>query len=674
MSCGGAMTTFRLLDAIVGWERGRGPHDSQWLTGFHDPAGVTLAPLHAGEFGGISPWLPPPWLAPGCGRCEWFLAASDGPGKPPRRGRLLRLSDCACAWEPVWPDDCTPLPSADITAVASDGRRLAVADRSSGTILLFADGGDRVVARITCAEVTAMAFAPGRMLLAAVRHTPHLLRFDVAGAPLEAFLPALPDGVEAARLGIGRDGTVWVASPGVVCGTYKLWHAREGDAAFLAGTLAELAASMAQSALVDDAANGFCISRTDTDGSTISCCYGRGGEPLPPGGVVPASPAYQAQGQLLTAAIDSGIPRCVWHRVRIEADIPVGTSVSVAVSTADEPGTDAGGTSAAPWARFPAGVPHAVDWQECAAGALDFLIQQPPGRYLYVRLRLQSTNQTATPHVRRLRIDFPRVTSLDQLPAIYRGNADAADFTERFLALFDASIADLDAAIDRAPALLDAGGVPDDVLPWLGSFLGLALDPAWSPARSRAILQAIPQLYRQRGTLAGLKLAFRLVFDLEPAIEELAPARPWAALGRQSRTGSFRLFGRDRSRAIIGRSTIGATTIKSYGDPAADPFDAVAHRFQVLVPPVAGRSTLSLPRVQALVDSQKPAHTVASVRMGGGGFLVGTAAAVGIDTAFTPLPVPILGRAGNIRLNRMSVLRHRRGARLPTVWPSACNL
>jgi hypothetical protein len=38
--------------------------------------------------------------------------------------------------------------------------------------------------------------------------------------------------------------------------------------------------------------------------------------------------------------------------------------------------------------------------------------------------------------------------------------------------------------------------------------------------------------------------------------------------------------------------------------------------------------------------------------------------AVGIDTAFGPLPAPVLGAAGNVRLGRASVLRAgRRGPR-----------
>jgi phage tail-like protein len=596
MSCGGATATFRLLDHLVGWELAPGATGAQGLVGFDDPDGVTLAPLDPGRVGSVSPWLPPPWLAPGCGPCAWFLAAPAGGTTV--GSVLLQLDACACAWQPVWAAGCTPLPHAEISALAGDGRRLAIADYASGTILLFTDGGDRQLARIACADVVAMTFAPRRVLLVATQGSRQLRRFDLAGTPLESFEPAIPaDATAGMRLGVGRDGAVWLAMP-ASDGTYAVWRAQPGDPGFTTQSLADLAAARPATRLLSDADNGFCITRNKADGEPVSCCYGRDGKPLADGtAIVSATPRYQTQGQLLTGALDSGVPRCVWHRVRVDADVPVGTQLSIAVATADLANPPSQGQpDAAPWNQFPAGVPHPLDWQAAPSGASDFLIRQPPGRFLHLRLRLRSTDGgITTPRVRRLRIEFPRVTSLESLPAIYRDNPEAADFTERFLALFDASIADLDTAIARAPALLDSGGVPDDVLPWLAAFLGVALDPAWEAARSRAILQAVPELYRRRGTLAGLKLAFKLVFDVEPAIEEMALQRAWAALGPGSqlgaRLGTVRLFGRSRARAIVGQSALGATTLKSYGNPAADPLDATAYRFRVLVPPRDCRSS-----------------------------------------------------------------------------------
>ena len=40
-------------------------------------------------------------------------------------------------------------------------------------------------------------------------------------------------------------------------------------------------------------------------------------------------------GQLLTEPLDSGLPGCRWHRLRVDAEVPAGTSVAVAVATTD---------------------------------------------------------------------------------------------------------------------------------------------------------------------------------------------------------------------------------------------------------------------------------------------------------------------------------------------------
>jgi phage tail-like protein len=329
--------------------------------------------------------------------------------------------------------------------------------------------------------------------------------------------------------------------------------------------------------------------------------------------------------------------------VRIDADLPLGTSIAVTATSSEEKETDP--------SRM-----HPSDAQE-EAGAVDFLLRQPPGRFLFLRLCLLGNGQ-ATPVVRRVRLDFPRVTSLELLPAVYREDPRAEDFTERFLSLFDASVEDLDALIARFPALLDGQGVDERVLPWLGGFLDVAFEPSWPVDRRRAILAAVPELYRLRGTSAGIALAVERVFGVRPAIQELGRERLYAGVGRGGRLGSVRLFGRARSRFRVGSSALGAVPLVSFGNPADDPLRDGAHRFRVLMPPGTASTAEARARLERLVESQKPAHTLVTVHVGGRGFILGVApVAVGIDTAFGPLPAPVLGAKGNVRLGRASVLR-----------------
>jgi phage tail-like protein len=268
-----------------------------------------------------------------------------------------------------------------------------------------------------------------------------------------------------------------------------------------------------------------------------------------------------------------------------------------------------------------------------------------------------------------VRIDFPRATSLDHLPDIYRETPKAEDFTQRFLALFDSAIADIDSVIQRYPALLDPSGVPSQLLPWLAGFFDIGLDATWSDEKRRCILTNAPKLYQLRGTAAGLQLAVKLIFGVDLSIEELSSAGPWgsvassacgceapASLGRPARLGSVRLFGQTRSRFYLDRSPLGAAPLRSYGNPDQDPFTAGSYRFRVLVPPLTDGSPEQIQRLSNLIESQSPAHTVASIRVGGTGFLIGQWSAVGVDTAFVAVAAPVLGASGNIRLNRMSVL------------------
>jgi phage tail-like protein len=409
-------------------------------------------------------------------------------------------------------------------------------------------------------------------------------------------------------------------------------------------------------------------------GAPSSRCFDRAGCPLPEGAIAAPRASRVPRGQLLTVAIDSGVPRCVWHRARIDADVPPGTNVELSIATGESPAPL--GTQTRPpiasgdWVGFAAGAPHPDDWQVGPAGATDFLVQQPPGRWAFLRLRL-SGDGTATPTVRRIRLDLPRATSAELLPAVYHEPPEAEDFTARFVSLFDATIADVDAAIAELPALLDVAHVPDDALPWLAGFLDVVLDPAWDPARRRALLAAAPDLYRRRGTLGGLADTIAIVTGTAPAIEELANGRAFDAVGR-ARLGGVRLFGRARARFAVGASALGQAPISSYGDPTLDALTALAYRIRVAVPGTSAvASARGRAQLERLVERQKPAHVVASVRVGGGALQVGVAA-VGVDTAFGRLPPPVLGAAGNVRLSRASALAAgSRGAARFTVGDAA---
>ncbi|WOI61120.1 phage tail protein [Streptomyces fradiae] len=700
MTCGPHPATFRLLDGYVGWDEtpaGTEP-GTGGVTGFDDPDGIRLA--HAGDPEGparsrLLPWFPDPRLAPGCGTRPWYLLV-------PEERLLLRSGPCGGAFAPVWPPPCDPDEPRAPVSVAARGRLLAVVD--ADRVLVWDGGGARLTGVVRAPGARLAAFGGGGEVLVACRGGTDLRRYDTTGG----FRGVLRTGVRGDVLGLrtGPGRTVWLLTGD---GGRLRVHRGGYGTPFREATPEELAGALRPSALTAADEDGFCRREDTPDGPVTRCHTWRG---LPR--ATPPRPAgtHLTDGSYVTALVDSGISRCRWHRVRVDADVPPGTSVSVALVVTED-------------GRY-----EDADWQTAAPGAADFLVDQPPGRYLRLRLRLTGDG-AATPVVRRVRLDFPRSTSADLLPPAFRQDPAADDFTERFLSLFDAALAELDRVVERYPALLDADGVPDRVLPWLAGLMGLSFESGWDARTRRALLAAAPELYRRRGTPWALTEAVRIVFGAVPVVEERTRERRWAWLragagagpagavlpagtvasgppaapsaapaappasdggcGREAEgrgrpdpaarpeaaarpgpaagLGAVRLFGRSASRFRVGGSALGAAPLRAFGDPDDDPLTAHAHRFRVLLP--AGAADPAA--LRRLVERQAPAHTAGSVRTGAAGFVVGSRSVVGVDTAFVPLPPPVLGGADTPRLGHDAVLRPGpAGARRGVGAPFAC--
>jgi phage tail-like protein len=711
MSCAAGRPTFRLLNSLVGWNDvrycaksggwvdivppGKLAPEPEGVTPFSDPGGIRLelasGTSKAGVFdlATILGAFPPVRLAPGCGPGSWLLLT---PG-----GLVLRRNPCTGRWlplpfsrfddrgrgpsvqhfgvrdyarakgSPLSPgsqgEECgTAVTEAENlqAALATSVDRLAIVTPEGVQIWTIA--GETQVADIPMKGAAAVAFCPyGALLVAGSDGHGNILlqRFGLDGNPLDpeplptkiagpiqglAVTPTADVG-ETIWLVTGSDPTTRMLSNGPIGGSFNG-----------VGADALTNAAFPATGLVAESQYGFALQETDADGASVTSYVSWDGCTIPSSCVpLPAPPRRKVSGSITSGWIDSGISRCIWHRVRVDADMPSGTGIEVTVVTTDFDPVTSGVEP-----------PSLDDGQTGPAGAIDLLVQQPAGQFLQLKLNLTSDG-TTTPVVRSVRIDFPRRTSLDWLPAVYRENPESEDFTERFLANFDASIGDVDAAITRFPALLEPGSVPSVVLPWLGSFLGVVFDPTWSVTLQQNILKVLPQLYAQRGTIAGLTAAIKVVFGIEPAIQELASQRSWGALGDSSKAGadapvqpnailgSVRLFGKARTRFRLGHSALGVAPMHAYGNPDLDPLNAEAYRFEVQIPRASWKAA-DRARLGALIDSQKPAHTLVTVRHGGEGFVVGVWSSVGIDTAFTALPPPVLGAAGTVRLRRTSVV------------------
>jgi phage tail-like protein len=376
---------------------------------------------------------------------------------------------------------------------------------------------------------------------------------------------------------------------------------------------------------------------------------------------------YRASsGYVDTYRLDSQNYRQQWGRLFIEACIPPGTKVEVGCATADDlprpdemlgAGTGADGSPGPPPLEF---APQSSDsllnqvnplhrretgreltWTPLARDdrfeVYEAPVTAPPGRYLWLRLRLTGT-ATLTPQIRAVRVECDGHDLLQRLPRTYRDDAVAASFLWRYLAMVDGLLSEMDYRSQQRDLLLDPYGAPVELLPWLASLIGLTLDNRWPEAARRTVLAEAICLFRRRGTVPGLTRLLEIFLGSPVAIIETFQLR--------GRGGAF-VGGADDepgpASAVVGTSLRVGGDVSPAGDRLTtqappDAFFTHAHRFSVLIPVDLDPATLAV--VQDLLDASRPAHTVVEICAGHGmrvgvGLYLAVSTAVGRSSSFT---------------------------------------
>ncbi|MBL8165362.1 MAG: hypothetical protein JNJ61_25490 [Anaerolineae bacterium] len=254
---------------------------------------------------------------------------------------------------------------------------------------------------------------------------------------------------------------------------------------------------------------------------------------------------FHQEAQLITPPIfedvdgqnfDSRIAGCVWHRLLLDADIPVGTQVRVRARASDNadllpvtawvqqphPYLRSAGAEI-PFYEHPALRRVRVTEEKSTdtdprkrLGTWELLFQEVQGRYLQLEITLAGTGRS-TPELYALRAWFPRFSYSERyLPPIYNEQPVPASFLERWLANFEGLYTNLEDMIEHLPRLLDPRSAPPDTLDWLGSWMGLVLDPLWTEQQRRMFIRYAHRLYQQRGTLRGLLTVLWLYLEKKP--------------------------------------------------------------------------------------------------------------------------------------------------------------
>lgn len=293
---------------------------------------------------------------------------------------------------------------------------------------------------------------------------------------------------------------------------------------------------------------------------------------------------------------DAGEPDTIWHRIMLDANIPPETSVEIWSRAANEEAD----LTRLPWQREPAPylrgdgseLPFLRGKEPCAgvpklktgAGTWELLFQRARGRYLQLKIRLKGDERT-TPRLRALRAYYPRFSYLtNYLPSVYREDQQSASFLDRFLANVEGMYTTLEDKIAAMQILFDVRSAPAEVLDWLASWFGVALDPSWDEARRRMFIAHAMEFFQYRGTIRGLTMALHL------ALDECANENIFTACCTANQREPIRIVERYLTRTLPG---------VIFGDPS----QATGPRAGVLTPswqPQQGRANLNQRYAEAI--------------------------------------------------------------------------
>ncbi len=166
---------------------------------------------------------------------------------------------------------------------------------------------------------------------------------------------------------------------------------------------------------------------------------------------------------------------------------------------------------------------------------------------------------------------------LRYMPALYESD----ELMGRFLMLFESFWGPIDGHSEQIWPSFDPGTTPADLLPWLATWLDLALNERWPEAKRRKLLQAAIRLYRQRGTHHGLQEYLEIYTGARAQIVEHR-ARNFS-LGPEARLGQG---------VALGVSNAPHTFTVQLALPAALSDAAEARR-----------------SIEKIIEAEKPAHT-----------------------------------------------------------------
>lgn len=238
-------------------------------------------------------------------------------------------------------------------------------------------------------------------------------------------------------------------------------------------------------------------------------------------------------GVYISGAFDSGQAETVWHRLRIDMEIPGGAIVNIRIYASDSadvivPSPVGEGklkTDINKYVRDKSiDINRKIDMLDYIGSKKyvnldDLLMFGFKGRYLWLCLEIINYEKQRV-KIKSVKIEFPRVSFVDYLPEIYRENEKDDSFLARYLGIFQSVYIDLEDRIDNTPVHFDAEKTSKDFLNWMADWLSVKNASIWGEKKLRTLIKESVSIYKMKGTKASISKIVKEYTGIEPIIVE----------------------------------------------------------------------------------------------------------------------------------------------------------
>lgn len=236
-------------------------------------------------------------------------------------------------------------------------------------------------------------------------------------------------------------------------------------------------------------------------------------------------------GIYISGQFDSGQSETVWHRLRLDSDVPGGGVLKLRLYASDSVEAFLPSKNGVLEVNFDEymkrqdiDINRKVDAFDYIGANVyenptDVLMFDIKGRYLWACIELVNYDRQKT-RIKSMKIEFPRVSFVDYLPEVYKESIEQDSFLERFIGIFQSIYVDIEDKIDQTPIKFDAEITSKEFLDWLSDWISIQ-DPAiWGEKKLRRLVKEAVKIYKMKGTKRAVSKIVQEYTGIEPIIVE----------------------------------------------------------------------------------------------------------------------------------------------------------